>query len=356
MHAYVRVHARSFQYVSNRHQRLTTRPRSGQFARPRPRRNNARRFPPKLRPAARRSAAPDDRRHRLPRRPPPQHSPCCRTCTGAPQARQSAGAPHPSASPATRHAAPRVLSRAGAVLVRRRPPPVRAPYSGAARVRRRPQRERVRERLLPRAAGERARRAAPIPPPPRTKLHPYRPIASSCHWKAHVTGESLWCWRGQTGSAVATAATMAAVHRRFVDELGDSASLCALDLASGASPPPPPASYSVRSRVPCANTRPRRAADACSPVAEASTAGGSGAHGSGAANEDKAALLDYIYRSQIGCATSVRTAFGERRVTFADYTVRHAPSAPPACVLALVSAGPGGPAESMPGQAPRRSC
>ena len=75
-----------------------------------------------------------------------------------------------------------------------------------------------------------------------------------------------------------------AAHRRFVDELGDSASLCTLDFAS-----------------------------------EASTAAGSGVH-AGAADEDKAALLNYIYRSQIGCAISMRTAFGERRATFADYT------------------------------------
>ena len=75
-----------------------------------------------------------------------------------------------------------------------------------------------------------------------------------------------------------------AAHRRFVDELGDSAWLCTLDLAS-----------------------------------EVSTAACSGVH-AGAADEDKAALLNYIYRSQIGCATSMRTAFGERRATFADYT------------------------------------
>ena len=52
---------------------------------------------------------------------------------------------------------------------------------------------------------------------------------------------------------------------------------------------------------------------------ESSTVGGAG--DGGRPNGDKPALLDYIYRSQIGSGASVRTAFGERLVTFADYTV-----------------------------------
>lgn len=45
----------------------------------------------------------------------------------------------------------------------------------------------------------------------------------------------------------------------------------------------------------------------------------------GQIDASKTALLDYIYRSQLGCSAVVRTAFGERPITFADYTVRFGP-------------------------------
>jgi len=55
-------------------------------------------------------------------------------------------------------------------------------------------------------------------------------------------------------------------------------------------------------------------------VAESSTVGVGCGEG-GQPGGDKPALMEYIYKSQIGSGVGVRTAFGERLVTFADYTV-----------------------------------
>ena len=76
-----------------------------------------------------------------------------------------------------------------------------------------------------------------------------------------------------------------AARRRFVDELGEDASIEAdqeaVLPALGASGPT------------SANTQ---------------------------CDANKTALLSYIYKSQVGCRQRVSTAFGERLVTFADYT------------------------------------
>ena len=99
-----------------------------------------------------------------------------------------------------------------------------------------------------------------------------------------------------------------AAHRRFVDEFGEGATL--ESALSGA--------YSLRGIIGvfyalCA-TAMWCISHTLGPMAETSTTNGE-------CPPDKAALLDYIYRSQIGCEVGVRTAFGERLVTFADYTV-----------------------------------